>query len=657
MPLPRPAAWSAALALVGALALHACSGGNGGGTAPVTPPGGGGTTPVGPAPVASVTVTPGSCALVPGGSCTLTAATLDAAGVALSGRPVTWSAATPAVATVSAAGVVTAVAVGSTVITASAEGRSATATVTVTPVPVASVTLTPTSAALRVGGRQPFTATARDAGGTPLAGRPVTWSSSAAAVAVVDTAGTVSAVAPGAATITATIEGRTATAAVTVTAIPVATVSVAPATPVVRVGASLPMTASARDSAGGVLTGRPVTWQSSTPAVASITAAGVVTGVAPGTATITATVEGRTATAVVTVERVPVATVSITPASVTLVVDIMAQLAIVARDSAGAALADRPAAWSSSAPAVAQVNASGMLRGIAPGTATITAMVEGRTATATVRVSALLTLRMYYSAALTGPWEFKTVAIRGGDALEVVDPSPVLMPDGRILLYYLMNYQRGGDPGASQPGNQWKMGVAESTDHGESFTERGTAFTSPVAITDPFPMVLADGRIRMLYAQTVAGSSQVFSATSADSTGLTFPYAADPGTRSVGASIPGALRIGGTYFLYACAEGITYATSTDGLTFGARAVALPPSSGIICDPSPISLSPTSHVMAFKTRTPGATNPSADSTYLATSTNGTTWNRLPAPVGPGSVPGLVRDRNGLYRIYVVYFPPR
>ncbi|MBU6366168.1 MAG: Ig-like domain-containing protein [Gemmatimonadetes bacterium] len=657
MPFPRPAARFAALALVGALALHACSSGNSGGTAPVTPPGGGGTTPVGPAPVASVTVTPASCALIPGGSCTLTAATLDAAGVALSGRPITWSAATPAVATVSAAGVVTAVAVGSTVITATAEGRSATASVTVTPVPVASVAITPVSAALRVGGRQAFSATARDAGGATLAGRPVTWSSSAAAVAVVDTAGTVSAVAPGSATITAIIEGRTATAAVTVTQVPVATVAVSPAAPTLRVGATLPMTASARDSAGGVLTGRPVTWQSSTPAVASITAAGVVTGVAPGTATITATVEGRAATAVVTVERVPVASVSITPTSVALLVDSTAQLATVARDSAGATLADRPAAWASSAPAVAQVSASGVLRGIAPGTATITATVEGRTATATVRVSALLTLRMYYSATLTGPWAFKTVSIRGGDALEVVDPSPVLMPDGRILLYYLMNYQRGGDPASNQPGNQWKMGVAESTDHGESFTERGTAFTSPVAITDPFPMVLADGRIRMLYAQTVAGTSQVLSATSADSTGLTLPYAADPGTRSIGASIPGALRIGATYYLYTCAEGISYATSTDGLTFGARAVAISSYSGITCDPSPISTGPSSHVMAFKTRPMGSNDPRSDSTYLATSTNGTSWTRLPTPVGPGSVPGLVRDRNGLYRIYVVYFPPR
>jgi hypothetical protein len=437
----------------------------------------------------------------------------------------------------------------------------------------------------------------------------------------------------------------------------VATVSVSPATVTVRVASTQAMTASARDSAGGPLTGRPVTWQSGTPTVATVSAAGVVTGVAPGTAAITATVEGRTATAQVTVVRPPVATVAITPAPARVYVDSLVQLAATVRDDSGRTLTDRPVTWTTSAPAVLQVNAAGLMGGIAPGTATITATAEGRSASLTVTVASLLTFRMYTSSSPAGPWQHKTVVVSGGDARELVDPSPVLLPDGRILLYYLMNYSGRGDPAAGQPNNQWKMGVAESTDDGESFVERGTAFVSPTSITDPFPMVLADGRIRMLYAQTLNGTPSVLSATSSDATGLTFPYAPDAGVRSAGASIPGALRIGSTYFLYACGEGITYATSSDGLAFGARSVAIPPSAGITCDPSPVSAGPTSHVMAFKTRPMGAQDPRADTTYLATSTNGTSWTRLATPVGVGSVPGLVRDRNGLYRIYVVYFPPR
>ncbi len=615
------------------------------------------TITVTPVPVASVTVTPATCPLQVGGSCTLAATPRDAAGAPLTGRPVSWSSATPAVATVSAAGVVTAIGVGTAIVTASADGKTATATVTVTPVPVASVALSPATAALRVGGRQAFTATARDAAGAPLTGRVVAWSSSAAAVATIDSTGLLTAVAPGTATVTATVEGRTATATVTVTPVPVAAVSVSPATVTVRVGSTQAMTASARDSAGGVLTGRPVTWQSGAPAIATVSAAGVVTGVAPGTAAITATVEGRTAAAQVTVARAPVATVAISPAPARVYVDSLVQLAATVRDDSGRTLTDRTVTWTTSAPAVLQVNAAGLIGGIAPGTATITATADGRSASLTVTVASLLSFRMYTSSSPAGPWQHKTVVVSGGDALELVDPSPVLLPDGRILLYYLMNYAGRGDPAAGQPNNQWKMGVAESTDDGESFVERGTAFVSPTSITDPFPMVLADGRIRMLYAQTINGTPSVLSATSSDATGLTFPYTPDAGVRSAGASIPGALRIGSTYYLYACGEGITYATSSDGLAFGARSVAIPPSAGITCDPSPVSAGPASHVMAYKTRPMGVQDPRSDTTYIATSTNGTSWTRLATPVGAGSVPGLVRDRNGLYRIYVVYFPPR
>ena len=585
------------------------------------------------------------------------AAPTDAAGRVLSDRSVSWATSAPTIATV-ANGVVSAVAPGSASITATSEGRSGTATITVTPIPIATLSVTPASCAVVVGGSCTLTASARDAAGGALTGRPVTWSTAAATIATVSASGGVTAIAAGTTTITATAEGRSATATVTVTPVPVASVVITPATPTIRVGATLQLIASARDSAGGALTGRAVTWQSNATAVANISTAGVVSAVAPGTATMTASVEGRTASTVVTVERAPVGSISLTASSLQLYTDSMAQLTATVRDDNGNTLTDRTVTWSTSAPTVVQVNASGRVGGIGPGTATVTATAEGKSASVAVTVSSLLTLRMYYSASLTGPWQFKTVVISNGDALEVVDPSPVLMPDGRILLYYLMNNTRSGDPATSQPNNQWKMGVAESTNHGESFVQRGTAFTASSSITDPFPMVLADGRIRMLYAQTVASNPSVFSATSADATGLTFPYTSDAGTRSSGASIPGALRIGSTYYLYACGEGITYATSTDGLTFGTRSVAIPPSSaGIICDPSPITVGANSYAMAFKTRPMGVPDPRSDTTYIATSTNGTTWTRQPTAVGPGSVPGMVRDQNGIYRIYVVYFPPR
>jgi hypothetical protein len=112
-----------------------------------------------------------------------------------------------------------------------------------------------------------------------------------------------------------------------------------------------------------------------------------------------------------------------------------------------------------------------------------------------------------------------------------------------------------------------------------------------------------------------------------------------------------------TCFPYACNEGISYATSSDGVILGVRSVAIPPSAGISRDPIPVSPETTSHVMAFKTRPMGAQDPRADTSYLATSTNCTSWPRPVKPGGGGSAPGLVRDRSGLYRVYMVHFPPR
>jgi len=62
-----------------------------------------------------------------------------------------------------------------------------------------------------------LTATTRDANGNALGGRVITWSTSDPNVATVDQTGLVRGVGPGSATITATSEGKSGTAAITVT--------------------------------------------------------------------------------------------------------------------------------------------------------------------------------------------------------------------------------------------------------------------------------------------------------------------------------------------------------------------------------------------------------------------------------------------------------
>jgi phosphatidylinositol-3-phosphatase len=109
-------------------------------------------------------------------------------------------------------------------------------------------------------------------------------------------------VAAGSATITATSEGKSGTSAITVTAVPVASVTVTPATASVPAGGTVQLTATPKDANGNPLTGRTITWQSSNSAIASVNGSGLVTGVATGgPVTITATSEGQSGTSAVTV--------------------------------------------------------------------------------------------------------------------------------------------------------------------------------------------------------------------------------------------------------------------------------------------------------------------------------------------------------------------
>jgi uncharacterized protein YjdB len=253
--------------------------------------------PTGPT-VSSVQVAPATATLSVGGTVQLTATARDASGNAVT-TTITWSSDSPAVAAVNTSGLVTGVAAGTAVITATAGGQSATASITVQ-VPVAAVEVTPATATIGTGETVQLTAALEDASGNPLTGRTVTWSSSNDGVATVNATGLVTGVAAGPATITATSEGVSGSASITVQE-PVASVDVTPAIDTVRAGTTLQLTATPRDAGGNPLTGRTITWSTSDGAVATVDTDGLVTGEGNGTATITAEVEGQDGTADVTV--------------------------------------------------------------------------------------------------------------------------------------------------------------------------------------------------------------------------------------------------------------------------------------------------------------------------------------------------------------------
>ena len=182
---------------------------------------------------------------------------------------------------------------------------AASVTVTGCPLPVASVSVTPATATIGVGQTAQYAAITRDAFGNPLGGRTVTWSSSNPGVATVNGAGQATGVAVGSATLTATSEGKSGTAAILVTNVPVASVTVSPATASVPAGQTVQLTATLKDANGNTLTGRTVTWSSDNTAVATVSGSGLVSGVVAGAATITATSEAKTGTSAITVTAPP----------------------------------------------------------------------------------------------------------------------------------------------------------------------------------------------------------------------------------------------------------------------------------------------------------------------------------------------------------------
>jgi uncharacterized protein YjdB len=337
-------------------------------------------------PVASVVVSPAAVALDVGQSTQLAATPQDASGAALSGRAIAWTSGNTGVATVSPSGLVTAKGAGSTTVTAASEGQSGSASITVTQVPVASVDVTPASASIAPGGTVQLTAVAKDGAGAVLPGRPIAWSTSSAQIATV-AGGLVTGVAAGTAQIVATSEGKSDTATITVAVIPVASVEVTPASANIAVGSTVQLTAVAKDGAGTILSGRPMTWSTSSAQIATV-AAGLVTGVAAGTAYIVATSEGKSDTATITVTFTPVASVTVSPGAASVVVGGVVQLAAMLKDANGNTLTGRLVSWTSGNAAVATVTGTGLVTGVGAGSATITATSEAISGTSAITVIA-----------------------------------------------------------------------------------------------------------------------------------------------------------------------------------------------------------------------------------------------------------------------------
>ncbi len=305
---------------------------------------------------------------------------------------VTWTSSTTTVATINSSGLATAVADGSTTITATVGKLKATATLTVITKALTGVQVTPASASIGVGTTQQYAATANyNDGSTADVTATATWSSSDTAVATISATGSAAGVAAGSSTITATFETLSGTALLTVTSNAITGIVVTPAAASIPAGAEQAFVATAEfaDGTTQVVTA-DVTWTSSDTGVATMDGA-TATGEAVGTATITAAhaASGLSGTATLTVTEAEITELQITPATEDAIVGgptVEFTATAIYSDGTSVDVTDT-ATWTSSDDAIATIDA-GVATAVAAGTATITAEFDGQTDTAELTVTA-----------------------------------------------------------------------------------------------------------------------------------------------------------------------------------------------------------------------------------------------------------------------------
>jgi uncharacterized protein YjdB len=358
------------------------------------------------------------------------------------GRAATWTSSNTAVATLTTGGrggaganvVATAVGTGSSTISATYQGVTGSTTLTVTSATVSSIEITPTNPTLSVNGTRQLTATAiySDATTQDVTAQ-ATWVSNDRTVAPVSTGGggpggggrgNVTAVAAGSATISATLNGLTATTVVTVTSATLVSIELTPVAPSVALGTTVTFTATAlySDNSTQNVTGR-ATWISSTPRVASISTAGGTRGQAlalsAGTTTISATLQGVTGTTTLTVTTATLTSIQITPFAPTIPLGFNTNLTAtgIYSDNTTRDLTAL-ATWTSSVTTVAAVSDAAATRGaltpLSAGTTTISATYQGVTGTDSVVISSATLSSISVTPAAA------TIAVRGTQAFSAL---------------------------------------------------------------------------------------------------------------------------------------------------------------------------------------------------------------------------------------------
>ena len=376
--IPRPSLFRTAIRVAGPLLLVGCSG-----DATMPPP---------PPVATSIALSTTSLTFHSlGDTEQLTATVLDQNGRAMTNAAVSWATSDPAVATISTAGLVTAVLNGAATVTATSGAASSAIPVTVAQ-QAAEILVSPDAPTLfSLGDTLRLSAEALDARKNPISGASFAWSSRDESVATVDSAGLVTAVRSGSVEVSATTDEAAGSADITVAQLGVEVRMTPSEVTLSETGDTVRLSAEALDANGHVVSDASYSWSSTSPSVATVDTTGLVTATGSGTAEIQAKAGGaggdHVGTTIVTVP-LQVNEVRVSPPAARLAaIGDVALLTAIAFSADGTVVPGVAFTWSSSDDLVATVDSVGLVAARAPGRVTITAAIGSHTGSALIIVA------------------------------------------------------------------------------------------------------------------------------------------------------------------------------------------------------------------------------------------------------------------------------
>ena len=294
----------------------------------------------------------------------LEATVLDQMGQTMTGLTIGWSSTEPSVASVNGAGLVVAEGNGTTTIVASVNGLRDTASVTVAQA-VVEIGVSAASDTLVVGDTIRFEAQATDRNGYGIDITVFAWSTGDTSVAAVNQQGLVSGAAPGDTDISAEANGVSGHVALRVIPrVPASLVVTPDSVAFAAIGQTTELSVEVRDQTGRTMPDIEVTWTSADTSVVAVDSTGLLTSTGPGTTTVSAVAGQARAQVSVNVMQ-SISLVTLSPAIDTVLADDTLRLMAEAVDENGYRVVDATFSWMSSDQAIAVVDSTGLVTGVA----------------------------------------------------------------------------------------------------------------------------------------------------------------------------------------------------------------------------------------------------------------------------------------------------